>query len=81
MNLPLAAISGGFIALWSIFYFVLLVTLGVISIRKGHWVMFIVGHLPATLLVHRSPHAPKSALRTSGVDPESPRSPVGSAFP
>ena len=24
-------------------YFVLLITLGVISIRKGHWVMFIVG--------------------------------------
>ena len=43
MNLPVAAISGGFIALWSALYFVLLVTLGVISIRKGHWVMFIVG--------------------------------------
>jgi hypothetical protein len=44
MNLPLlASMSGGFIALWSILYFVLLVTLGVISIRKGHWVMFIVG--------------------------------------
>ena len=43
MNFPLAAISGGFIALWSVLYFVLLVTLGVISIRKGHWVMFIVG--------------------------------------
>ena len=26
-----------------ILYFVLLVTLGVITIRKGHWVMFIVG--------------------------------------
>jgi hypothetical protein len=24
-------------------YFILLVTLGIISIRKGHWVMFIVG--------------------------------------
>ena len=44
MNFPLASISGGgFIALWSILYFVLLITLGVISIRKGHWVMFIVG--------------------------------------
>jgi lipopolysaccharide export LptBFGC system permease protein LptF len=32
---------------WSIvggiIYFVLLVTLGVLSIRKGHWVMFLVG--------------------------------------
>lgn len=24
-------------------YFVLMVTLGVLSIRKGHWVMFIIG--------------------------------------
>jgi hypothetical protein len=26
-----------------ILYFILLVTLGLITIRKGHWVMFIVG--------------------------------------
>lgn len=26
-----------------ILYFVLLVTLGIITIRKGHWVMFILG--------------------------------------
>ena len=26
-----------------IIYFVLLVTLGVLSLRKGHWVMFIIG--------------------------------------
>ena len=43
MNVSLAAVSGGFIALWSILYFVLLLTLGIISIRKGHWVMFIIG--------------------------------------
>jgi hypothetical protein len=43
MNVPLASVSGGFIALWSILYFVLLLTLGIISIRKGHWVMFIIG--------------------------------------
>ncbi len=24
-------------------YFVLLITLGIISIRKGHWMMFIIG--------------------------------------
>lgn len=30
-------ITGGII------YFVLLVTLGVIAIRKGHWVLFLVG--------------------------------------
>jgi hypothetical protein len=43
VNIPLASVSGGFIALWSILYFVLLLTLGIISIRKGHWVMFIIG--------------------------------------
>ena len=26
-----------------ILYFVLIITLGVMSIRKGHWVMFIIG--------------------------------------
>jgi hypothetical protein len=29
--------------LLGIIYFVLLVTLGVLSLRKGHWIMFIVG--------------------------------------
>ena len=43
MNFSLASISGGFIALWSILYVVLLLTLGIISIRKGHWVMFLIG--------------------------------------
>ena len=31
------------ISLSGILYFILLVTLGIMSIRKGHWVMFIVG--------------------------------------
>jgi len=31
------AITGGII------YLILMITLGVISIRKGHWVMFIIG--------------------------------------
>jgi hypothetical protein len=26
-----------------ILYFILLVTLGIITIRKGHWIMFIIG--------------------------------------
>ncbi len=43
MQFPLASASAGFVALWSIIYVVLLLTLGIISIRKGHWVMFLVG--------------------------------------
>jgi hypothetical protein len=35
--------SGGFIALWAVIYVVLLVTLGIMSIRKGHWIMFLIG--------------------------------------
>ena len=39
---PLLAVStGGWIL--GILYFILLLTLGIISIRKGHWVMFIIG--------------------------------------
>ena len=41
--MPLTADVGvAFVGL-GILYFVLLVTLGIISIRKGHWVMFIIG--------------------------------------
>jgi len=39
----LIASSGVFIGIWAAIYIVLLITLGVISIRKGHWVMFIIG--------------------------------------
>ena len=35
--------GGGFVALWAIIYVVLMITLGIVSIRKGHWVMFIIG--------------------------------------
>ena len=42
MLVPLAASTAGVVLLGAI-YFVLLLTLGIISIRKGHWVMFIVG--------------------------------------
>lgn len=35
--------SGGFVALWAVIYLVLIFTLGIISIRKGHWVMFLIG--------------------------------------
>lgn len=35
--------SGGFVVLWAAIYLVLIITLGIISIRKGHWVMFLIG--------------------------------------
>jgi hypothetical protein len=40
----LADVTGGaFVALWAAIYLVLLIVLGVLSLRKGHWVMFIIG--------------------------------------
>jgi hypothetical protein len=35
--------NGPFVVLWAAIYLVLIVTLGIMSIRKGHWVMFIIG--------------------------------------
>jgi hypothetical protein len=32
-----------FVVLWAVVYLVLIVTLGIMSIRKGHWVMFLIG--------------------------------------
>jgi ABC-type multidrug transport system permease subunit len=40
--LPLAAATGAWVGL-GILYLVLLVTLGLMSLRKGHWVWFILG--------------------------------------
>jgi hypothetical protein len=41
--LATSVVSSGFIVLWAVLYLVLIVTLGVMSLRKGHWVMFIIG--------------------------------------
>ena len=40
--MPLA-VSGVSIGLFGLLYVILLITLGILSIRKGHWVMFIIG--------------------------------------
>jgi hypothetical protein len=37
------AASGVTIGIGGVIYVILLLTLGIISIRKGHWVMFIIG--------------------------------------
>lgn len=37
------ATSGGYIVLWGAIYIVLMITLGILAIRKGHWIMFIIG--------------------------------------
>lgn len=37
------ATSGGYIVLWAAIYIALMITLGILAIRKGHWIMFIIG--------------------------------------
>jgi hypothetical protein len=32
-----------FVVLWAVIYLALILTLGIMSIRKGHWVMFVIG--------------------------------------
>jgi hypothetical protein len=39
---PLALATGAGV-LFGAIYLVLLITLGILSIRKGHWVMFLIG--------------------------------------
>jgi hypothetical protein len=41
--MPVLAVSTGAGVLFGAIYVVLLITLGIVSIRKGHWVMFIIG--------------------------------------
>ena len=41
--MPLLAVATGTGVLFGAIYIVLLITMGILSIRKGHWVMFIVG--------------------------------------
>ena len=40
--MPLAVATGAWVGL-GILYFILLLTLGITSLRKGHWVWFILG--------------------------------------
>jgi hypothetical protein len=37
----------------SVIYLVLLITLGIVCLRKGHWVMFIIGIVFPSLLADR----------------------------
>lgn len=41
--MPVLAVTTGAGVLFGAIYVVLLITLGIIAIRKGHWVMFIIG--------------------------------------
>ncbi len=42
MIIPLA-VGGVTYVIFAVIYFILIVTIGVICLRKGHWIMFIIG--------------------------------------
>lgn len=41
-TVPLAVSSGGYVG-FGILYLVLLIVLGLTAIKKGHWIMFLIG--------------------------------------
>lgn len=41
-TIPLAVSSGGYVG-FGILYLILLVVLGLTAIKKGHWIMFVIG--------------------------------------
>lgn len=48
---PLAFSTSGFVGL-GVLYFILLLVLGLMSIKKGHWIMFLIGiFLPVFWLI------------------------------
>ena len=61
----LLAISTFGCVLLVVLYIILLVTLGVMSIRKGHWVMFILGFFFPLLWVIGALMAPTPAAEES----------------
>jgi hypothetical protein len=41
--MPIELGASGGVVIGGVLYVILLITLGIISLRKGHWVMFIIG--------------------------------------
>lgn len=67
MITPLAA-SGFFYGLLVVIYIVLLVVLGITSLRKGHWVMFIIGIFFPLFWIIGAILPPTESARESGVE-------------
>ena len=61
--MPVLAVSTGAGVLFGAIYIVLLITLGILSIRKGHWIMFIIGIFIPHVLDHRGAASPDAGRR------------------
>ncbi len=59
--MPLLATSTGFGVLLGVIYLVLLITLGIMTLRKGHWVLFIFGIILPFLWIIGAIMPPKRA--------------------
>ncbi|HEX3392348.1 MAG TPA: hypothetical protein VHS55_07270 [Solirubrobacteraceae bacterium] len=62
--MPPLALATGAGVLFGAIYVVLLITLGIISIRKGHWVMFIIGIFIPLFWIIGALLPPKGAAQT-----------------
>lgn len=62
------AMSTFWYGLFVVIYFVLLVIIGVTCLRKGHWVMFIIGIFFPLLWIVGAVMPPTESARASGVE-------------
>lgn len=67
MITPLA-LSGFWYGLFVVIYIALLIFLGVTSLRKGHWVMFIIGIFFPLFWIIGAVLPPTESARESGVE-------------
>ena len=67
MITPLA-LSGFWYGLFVVIYIALLIVLGITSLRKGHWVMFIIGIFFPLFWIIGAVMPPTESARESGVE-------------
>jgi hypothetical protein len=67
MITPLA-LSGFWYGLFVVLYIALLIVLGITSLRKGHWVMFIIGIFFPLFWIIGAVLPPTESARESGVE-------------
>ena len=67
MITPLA-LSGFWYGLFVVLYIALLIVLGITSLRKGHWIMFIIGIFFPLFWIIGAILPPTESARESGVE-------------
>ncbi|MBU6338153.1 MAG: hypothetical protein KGR19_10145 [Acidobacteria bacterium] len=62
------ALSGFWYGLFVVLYIALLIVLGITSLRKGHWIMFIIGIFFPLFWIIGAILPPTESARESGVE-------------